>query len=117
MPELVLGGVTVKLQEFSIQPDEQGGGDWSKRNWNARVVLADDAEATALRTAVQASTPRSYVRAINGGLRNGPLITCSGTRLGGTVSCGIEVGEQTMEITAYSLPSYHHTLPLTLREA
>jgi hypothetical protein len=117
MAELVLGGFTVKLQDFSVQPDEQGGGSWSKRNWSARVVLVDDAEATTLRTAIQASTPRQYVRAINGGLRNGPLINCSGTRLGATVSCGIEVGEQTMEMTAPVRSLYHHVLSLTLREA
>jgi hypothetical protein len=117
MAELVLGGVTVKLRDFSVQPPEQGGGDWAKRNWSATVVLENDAEASALRTAIQASTPRKYERAINGGLRNGPLVNCSGDRLGATISCGIEVGEQPLEITGYVRSTYHHTLSLTLREA
>lgn len=118
MPDqLVLGGVTVKLQAFSVLPSEQGGGDWSKRNWSVKVVMENDAEASALRTAIQAATARQYTRAINGALRNGPLVNCSGDRLGATISCGIEVGEQPLEITGWVRSTYHHTLSLTLREA
>lgn len=107
----------MKFQEFSVLDDEQGGGDWRKSRWSTTAVLETDSEATTLRTAMQATTPRNYTRMINGSLRGGPLITCSGTRLGGTVTCGIEIGEQTMEITAHVRSLYHHTLPLTLREA
>lgn len=117
MAELVLGGVTAKIRSFRVLPSEQGGGDWSKRNWVAELLLESDAEANTLRTAIQASTPRKYERAINGDLRNGPLVNCSGDRLGATISCGIEVGEQPLEITGYVRSAFHHTLTLTLREA
>jgi len=117
MPELVIGGVTVKIQEFSRLADEQGGGDWSARNWSVRAVLEDDAALATLRTALQSTTPRAYVRTLNGSLRRGPVVTCSGDRLGGTVSCGIEIGEQPLEVTAPVRSLFHHTLSLTLREA
>jgi hypothetical protein len=117
MPQLTLGGVNVNVQEFSRQPDEQGGGDWRKRNWTVKAVLADDAAVATLRTAVQSDVARGYRRMINGSLRGGPLITCSGDRLGATVTCGVEIGEQALEVTSYARPEFHHTLPLTLREA
>lgn len=117
MPQLVLGGVSVNVQEFSILPDEQGGGDWRKRNWSVKVVIEDDADAATLRTALQHTLPRSFRRMINGTLRGGPLTVCSGDRLGATISCGVEIGEQTMEITAYlRTDGFHWVLPLTLRE-
>jgi hypothetical protein len=117
MPQLTLGGVNVNVQEFSRQPDEQGGGDWRKRNWTAKVVLADDAAVATLRTALQSDVPRSYRRMINGSLRGGPLITCSGDRLGASYSCGVEIGEQPLEVTSHLRSQFHHTLTLTLREA
>jgi hypothetical protein len=117
MPELVIGGVTVNVQDFSRLADEQGGGDWAARNWSTKAVLATDAEVSTLRTALQSTTPRDYVRMLNGSLRRGPIITCSGDRLGGTVACGVEIGEQPLEVTAPVRSIFHHTLSLTLREA
>lgn len=105
------------MQDFSRQPDEQGGGDWRKRNWVVKVVLADDAAATTLRTALQSDLPRSYRRMINGSLRGGPIITCSGDRLGASYSCGVEIGEQALEITSFLRSEFYHTLALTLRES
>jgi hypothetical protein len=117
MPQLVVGGVTINIQEFSRLADEQGGGDWVARNWSVKALLATDTDVTTLRTAVQSTTPRAYKRMLNGSLRGGPLTSCSGDRLGGTVSCGVEIGEQPLEITAPVRSLFHHTLSLTLREA
>lgn len=116
MPQLVLGGVSVNVQDFSILPDEQGGGDWRKRTWSVKVVLADDAAAATLRTALQHTVARSYRRAINGSLIGGPKIACSGDRLGGSVTCGVEIGEQSMEVASYLRSDFHWVLPLVLRE-
>lgn len=103
--------------EFRRLEGEHGDGDWHRKGWGTRVLLTDSAEAAAVRAAVQDTVPRAYRRAVNGDLRGGPIITCSGDQLGGTVSAGVEIGEQQTEVTRWTPLEYHWTLPLTLREA
>jgi hypothetical protein len=115
MPALVIGGVEVKVMEWSRPEDEQGDGDWAFPNYSTRLLLEDDSEAAAVRTALQASTPRAYRRSVNGDLLGGPIIICSGDRLGGAVDAGIEIGEQETVVTRWEPLEYYYTLPLTLR--
>jgi hypothetical protein len=103
--------------EWRRMEDEQGDGDWSFPNYVTRLLLDDDAAATAMRAALAATTPRAYRRSVNGDLIGGPVTVASGDRLGGTVNFGVEIGEQDTVVTRWDPLEYHYTLTLTLREA
>jgi hypothetical protein len=112
----IIGGVTMNVEAFGRLPDEQGGGDWKRANWQMTVLFEKDVDLATFRAAIEDLEPRVFRRVLNGGLRGGPLTLCSGTLLGDSVVCGVEIGEQPIEITAHVNQIFHHKLSLTLRE-
>lgn len=110
MPELVVGGVILKVEEFTRLPDEVGGNaavravngqlrgdpDWRKQAWAVTALALDDAEAVALRAAVA-----------------GGAVAASGDRLGGAFTVRVLVGDDEAVRTG---PAIYRRLTLAIRE-
>jgi hypothetical protein len=74
---------------------------WEKRSWQVTTGLLTNAEATALKAAVAL----------------GVHVTCSGTLLGGTVTCRVQVTEGAyINVSTADGTGVMRTLNLTLRQ-
>jgi hypothetical protein len=111
MPHLTLGAVTVKVTDFTRDPDESNG-VWTKRAYTAQLIATSEAEATSIWNL--ASPAAGLLRSVNGQLRGkGSNVTVSGDLLP-SMTARVVIGGGSAYLRYSS--GWDRAIPVQLRE-